>query len=107
VVAIARDEHKPYVAGDEGIGNGRDGPALEIGIEDRKIDSVLLVASNASSTLAASAATVYPISRQCRRQPGAARAQRHRKWRCASVFAAARVIGAFGGSSLSNLRASA
>ena len=38
MVAIARDEHKPYVAGDEGIGNGRDGPALEIGVEDRKIE---------------------------------------------------------------------
>ena len=27
-----------YGAGDEGIGNRRDGPAFEIGVEDRKIE---------------------------------------------------------------------
>jgi len=40
VIATARNEHKPYVAGDEGIGNRRDGSALEIGVEDRKIEVV-------------------------------------------------------------------
>jgi hypothetical protein len=35
MVVITRDEDKPYVAGDEGIGNRRDGPAIEIGVEDR------------------------------------------------------------------------
>src|SRR6266436_8093052 len=40
MVVIARDEDEPYVAGDEGIGNRRDGPALEIGVEDRKIEVV-------------------------------------------------------------------
>src|SRR6516225_5698924 len=29
MVVIARDEDEPYVAGDEGVGNRRDGPALE------------------------------------------------------------------------------
>ena len=29
---------KPYVAGDEGIGNRRDGSAIEISVEDRKIE---------------------------------------------------------------------
>src|SRR5260221_2444154 len=38
MVVIARDEDEPYVAGDEGIGNRRDGPALQIGVEDRKIE---------------------------------------------------------------------
>jgi hypothetical protein len=58
VVSVARDEDEPYVTGDQGIGNRRDGSALEISIEDRKIVSVFRVASNASSMLAASAATV-------------------------------------------------
>jgi hypothetical protein len=35
VVVIARDEDEPYVTGDEGIGDRRDGPAFEIGVEDR------------------------------------------------------------------------
>src|SRR2546430_4197681 len=38
MVVIARDEDEPYVAGDEGIGNRRDRPALEISVEDRKIE---------------------------------------------------------------------
>jgi len=38
VVSVARDEDEPYVTGDEGIGNRRDRPALEISIEDRKIE---------------------------------------------------------------------
>src|SRR5438034_579467 len=38
MVVIARDKDEPYVAGDEGIGNRRDGPAFEIGVEDRKIE---------------------------------------------------------------------
>jgi len=31
-------EDEPYVTGDEGIGNRRNGPAFEISIEDRKIE---------------------------------------------------------------------
>jgi hypothetical protein len=38
VVSVARDEDEPFVAGDEGVGNRRDGPALEISVEDRKIE---------------------------------------------------------------------
>ena len=38
MVVIARDEDEPYVTGDEGIGDRRDGPAFEIGVEDRKIE---------------------------------------------------------------------
>src|SRR6516162_6546714 len=38
MVVIARDEDEPYVAGDEGVGNRRDGPAFEIGVEDGKIE---------------------------------------------------------------------
>ena len=38
VVSVAGDEDEPYVAGDEGIGNWRDRPALEISVEDRKIE---------------------------------------------------------------------
>ncbi len=38
MVAIARDEDEPYVAGDEGIGDRRDGPAFESGVKDRKIE---------------------------------------------------------------------
>ena len=38
MVSVARDEDEPYVAGDEGIGNRRDRPALEISVEDRKIE---------------------------------------------------------------------
>jgi len=38
VVSIARDEDEPYVTGDESIDNRRDGLALEISIEDRKIE---------------------------------------------------------------------
>jgi hypothetical protein len=33
-----RHSDEPYVAGDEGIGNRRDGPAVEIDVEDRKIE---------------------------------------------------------------------
>ena len=58
MVSVARDEDEPYVARDEGIGNRRDRPALEISVEDRKIEVGFLVASNAASMLAASAATV-------------------------------------------------
>jgi len=38
VVSVARDEDEPFVARDEGVGNQRDRPALEISIEDRKIE---------------------------------------------------------------------
>ena len=38
MVVIARDKDEPYVAGDEGIGNRRDRPAVEIGVEDGKIE---------------------------------------------------------------------
>ena len=38
MVSVARDEDEPYVARDEGIGNRRDRPALEISVEDRKIE---------------------------------------------------------------------
>ena len=38
MVVIARDEDEPYVAGDEGVGNRRDGPAFEMGVEDGKIE---------------------------------------------------------------------
>jgi hypothetical protein len=38
VVSTARDEHKTYLAGDEGISNRQDRLALEIGVEDRKIE---------------------------------------------------------------------
>jgi hypothetical protein len=38
VVSVAGDEDEPYVAGDEGIRNRRDRPALEISVEDRKIE---------------------------------------------------------------------
>jgi hypothetical protein len=38
VIATARDEYKPDLAGDKGIGNRRDGLALEIGVEDRKLE---------------------------------------------------------------------
>jgi len=37
-VIRARDEDEPYVAGDKGVGNRRDGPAFEIDVEDRKIE---------------------------------------------------------------------
>ena len=37
MVSVARDEDEPYVTGDEGVGNRRDRPALEISVEDRKI----------------------------------------------------------------------
>ena len=35
---LARIFNEPYVAGDEGIRNRRDRPALEISVEDRKIE---------------------------------------------------------------------
>ena len=38
MIATARDEYKPDLAGDKGIGNRRDGLALEIGVEDRKLE---------------------------------------------------------------------
>ena len=41
MVSVARDEDEPYVTGDEGIRNRRNGPALENSIEDRKIESLL------------------------------------------------------------------
>jgi len=34
MVVIARDEDEPYVAGDEGIGNRRDGPELSRNLGD-------------------------------------------------------------------------
>ena len=40
MIATARDENESYVAGHEGIGNRRDRPALESGVEDRKIEAV-------------------------------------------------------------------
>jgi hypothetical protein len=57
VVVIARDEDEPYVTGDEGIGDRRDGPALGLASRIARSKSVFRVA-NASSMLAASAATV-------------------------------------------------
>src|SRR6516225_6122438 len=55
-LAIARRKDERRAAGNEGIGNRRDGLAVEIGVEDRKVEVGVLVASNASSMRAASAA---------------------------------------------------
>jgi hypothetical protein len=55
---VARDEDEPYVAGDEGIGNRRDRPALEISVEDRKIEVGFPRRFQRLVVLAASAATV-------------------------------------------------
>ena len=58
MVSVARDEDEPYVAGDEGIGNGETDRPLRSASRIARSKSVFRVASNASSMLAASAATV-------------------------------------------------
>jgi hypothetical protein len=56
-LAIARGKDERRAAGNEGIGNRRGGLAVEIGVEDRKVE-VGILRLNASSMRAASAAMV-------------------------------------------------
>src|SRR6516225_446035 len=57
-LAIARRKDERRAAGNEGIGNRRDGLAVEIGSRIARSKSAFFIASNASSMRAASAATV-------------------------------------------------